>query len=89
MKMHDFPVVGNLLGGLFGETSPEEDAHVKALKEAAAKYEAMKPYMSQGLMNSLGQQLSLTQPMNNMLGQMGGQPFDYSKLLQNPIVKYR
>jgi hypothetical protein len=66
VEKHNLPIVG----GLF--ENPNEQALLREYQQAADQYRAFAPVQGDARMNALGSQLAAYQPMNNMLGQMGG-----------------
>ena len=65
----------------------QNEAHTKALADAARAYEEYRPLQGQNYQNSLNSQLSMYQPVQNALGKMYGPDAqtDYTQASQSPI----
>lgn len=77
------PIIGSYYDQLNARRA--QNAQEQALMEASKRYQEMKPIIEQGYMNALQQRMNYARPINTMLANMGGQPFDYSMLFQNPL----
>lgn len=82
---NELPLVGGLAGAIFG--NPEQEAHQKALAQAAKKMMEYRPYAMDTRMNIMGNMAHAFEPMNNMMGQMYGQGamMPIQQTIQNPF----
>ena len=82
---NELPVVGGLLGGIFG--NPEEEAHQKALHKAQQEMYQYRPELMQVRMNTMGQMSHAFEPMNNLMAQAYGPQaqFDIQSMVKNPF----
>ena len=85
MALNDLPIVGPVGTAIFGD--PREERLQREMRNASKAYEAYRPEMEAAHMRSLQQQLGAYQPLNSLIGAMGGEGamIDMEALGQNPL----
>jgi hypothetical protein len=91
--LNSLPIVGAVSESIFG--NPDEEAHLKKMKQAETQLNQARPAMMQSRMNAVNNMSGAFEPMNNMMQQAyggGNMPshggsgmFDLERMRQNPM----